>query len=103
MTHMTVQHPCSHPGCTAIGVVRVEDGNWRCTPHIHERINSLCLGSTGCAEIGTTGDPNGGHISNGALLMAAYTVQRPTKYPDFPNAFLGVSRRRPRAKAAAPA
>ena len=41
MTHMTVQHPCSHPGCTAIGVVRVEDGNWRCTPHIHERINSF--------------------------------------------------------------
>jgi hypothetical protein len=53
------------------------------------------------------GHPNGGYISNGALLMAAYTlgfkVQRPTNYPDFPNAFLNVSRRRPRAKAAAPA
>ena len=48
------------------------------------------------------GHPNGGYISNGALLMAAYTLQfkvrRPTakNYPNYPNAFLNVSRHRPR-------
>jgi hypothetical protein len=48
------------------------------------------------------GRPNGGYISNGALLMAAYalgfTVYRPTKRPDFPNAFLNISQHRPQAK-----
>jgi hypothetical protein len=41
------------------------------------------------------------YISNGALLMAAYTlglkVYRPTNRPNFPNAFLNISRHRPQA------
>lgn len=32
-------HPCSHPGCLAFSVTRVEDG-WLCTPYILERILS---------------------------------------------------------------
>jgi hypothetical protein len=47
------------------------------------------------------GHPNG-YVSNGALLMAAYVlgfkVYHPIKRPDFPNAFVNISRHRPRAK-----
>jgi hypothetical protein len=47
------------------------------------------------------GQPNG-YVSNGALLMAAYIlgfkIYRPAKRPDFPNAFLNISRHRPQAK-----
>ncbi len=50
------------------------------------------------------GHPDGGYISNGALLMAAcivgFKVCRPVKPSNFPNAFLNISRHRPQAKAA---
>jgi hypothetical protein len=47
------------------------------------------------------GHPHGGYISNGALLAAAYIldfeVHRPMIPPNFPNAFLNISRHRPQA------
>ena len=34
-----IKHPCNHPGCMAIGVIRVENDNWLCLPHTQDRIN----------------------------------------------------------------
>jgi hypothetical protein len=43
MTTMTKKHGnpnCSHPGCTAPGLLRVEEDTWLCVAHAHQRINS---------------------------------------------------------------
>ena len=34
-----IKRPCNHPGCMAIGVIRVEDGKWLCLPDTQARIN----------------------------------------------------------------
>jgi hypothetical protein len=31
--------PCCAPGCTLMGMVRIENDNWMCGQHITERIN----------------------------------------------------------------
>ena len=37
MVSKLIPQTCCHPTCTAIGVIRIADTGWLCTPHIIER------------------------------------------------------------------
>ncbi|MET4152009.1 hypothetical protein [Bradyrhizobium barranii] len=32
--------PCFAPGCTKVGLIKVENDNWLCSEHIQERIHN---------------------------------------------------------------